>query len=63
MRGVSSPLGAPAQVALRGALPVLLDLPRELALSWHAEDPEAGIPARVVAWRWEAGTLRLRLGA
>ncbi len=43
-------------------LPVLLDLPEEVLVSWRAgDDPKAGVPMRVRGWRFEAGRVRLSL--
>lgn len=35
-------------------VPVLLDLPHELMLRWHEDDPAAGIPAELRRWRFRA---------
>lgn len=43
-------------------LPLLLELPGRLALNWYPEDdPRAGIPVRLLSWRFErVGLLSLR---
>lgn len=43
-------------------LPVLLDLPPEVRLSWHGkDDPEAGIVTRLTDWSFAQGLLQLGL--
>lgn len=43
-------------------VPVLLDLPPEMRLSWWAgEDPEAGILVKLDGWRFSGARLNLLL--